>query len=344
MDYQSLLHWFKQHARPLPWREHYRPYEVILSEYMLQQTQIKTALPYFHRWIKKWPDWKSLASAKEDEVLKLWEGLGYYQRARRLHELAIHVVTQLNSVLPQNEEELIRLPGIGPYTSAAISSIAFNQAAFPIDGNVRRVLSRYYSNSTPSPSPIQDEKFQASLLPIFKKIRKRRELAQAIMELGALICTPKKTQCDTCPLHKSCKAFALQQVDHFPIKKSKQKFETLSISFCWVVKDTKVLLRKRPAKGRFPHQWEAPNIEHPLNKEGKNKLLAWLKIKKMVEHPSFKRNFTKYKVTWYPYSFQTKNFQCFDSFEWIPIQDALHLNLIPVMGKNLKELKKIFFN
>jgi len=336
-DAKSLLTWFSKHARPLPWREHYRPYEVVLSEFMLQQTQVVTALPYYNRWVKRWPNWTSLAAASEHDILNMWAGLGYYQRARRLLSLAQHLVSNNIEELPDDAETLMSYPGLGPYTSAAVAAIAFNKVALPIDGNVRRVLSRYYKNSEMSPSKSQDEFFENQLMPVMNRIQKRRDLAQALMELGASHCSPRKPDCENCPLQKSCAMSDPQEALQYPTKKERRKSEALFVSYAWVEKNGHWLLRQRPDKGRFPRQWEPPQVEastEQLSFELLQQALPQLNLKLVSKQ---RRDFTRYKVMWCAFNVKVKvNFKL-EGYQFFDRKSVLNLNLVPVMAMQFKQ-------
>lgn len=335
-DAKSLLKWFSKHARPLPWREHYHPYEVVLSEFMLQQTQVVTALPYYERWLMRWPNWTALARAQEQEVLKMWEGLGYYQRARRLHSLAQYLAAHKIEELPKDRDALMAYPGLGPYTSAAVASIAFNQVALPIDGNVRRVLSRYYRHSGQSPGKEQDAFFEAQLLPVMKKVKKRRDLAQALMELGASHCSPRKPNCELCPLNSSCAMEGPEEALDFPIKKPRQKPEPLYISYIWLERNGEFLLKQRPPKGRFPHQWEPPSVEASQEEESRTKLMSLISNTKCRSMESYRRDFTRFKVTWCPYISVNKRNKSLEGYQFFSSDEILNMNLVPVMLKDFK--------
>lgn len=306
---------------------------------MLQQTQIDTALPYFRRWVARWPDWMSLAGANENEVQKMWSGLGYYQRCQRLLKLARVVEQEHNGNMPEEGEQLISLPGIGPYTSEAIAAIAFNRPAFPIDGNVRRVLSRFFAESSVSPSAVQDDFFKEQMLPEFKKTKLRRELAQALMELGALVCKPKKAHCDVCPLGSSCAAFKSDQVELLPNRKKRQKSSPLYLYFCWVFNEKgEVLLRQRQKKGRFAGLWEPPNVEESTSDEAESGLPELLQSEKTIPLESFRRDFTSYKVTWKPHILEVDEKYHLKSFTWINSIEVAGLNLVPVMHRHFEEM------
>jgi A/G-specific adenine glycosylase len=330
----SLLKWFKQHARDLPWRQNYDPYQVLISEMMLQQTQIVTALPYFNKWVNKWPNFNSLADATEEEVLHAWEGLGYYQRARRLHQLARTLKTEFAGILPMKEDELLQLPGLGPYTAAAVSAIAYNQSSFPIDGNVRRVLSRFFCEDTPSPHPRQDAFFFAEILPSFKKTTKKRELAQAFMELGATVCSPKKPDCANCPIQKQCASSSPETALNYPKKKKKTKPKPLHLCYVWVITPHGVLLRQRPPDGRFPAQWEPLCVESPSEEKSKRQLQGLLGPLKVQWLPPFRRDFTTFHVQWHE-GYCSSDTIANIGKEYSPFKpsEVQGLNLVPVMAK-----------
>ena len=195
---RKLLGWFSRNARPLPWRKHYRPYEVWVSEMMLQQTQVATALPYYTRWMRTFPTLKSLAQADLQKVLKLWQGLGYYSRARNLHASAQEILQRYNGIFPEDYTNILSLKGIGRYSAGAIASIAFNQDRPIVDGNVLRVLSRIFAITKPIDDPKNQPLFwrlQESLIPQGNA----RYFNQTLMELGALICTNQNPLCGRCP-------------------------------------------------------------------------------------------------------------------------------------------------
>ncbi len=248
---QQILNWFDSNKRDLPWRvEPRNPYYTWLSEIMLQQTTVGTVIPYFHQFIQKWPTLSSLASASLDDVLILWQGLGYYSRARNLHKCALH----LSKEFPSSEAELLKLPGIGPYTAAAIASIAFQQRAVAVDGNVIRVMARYLALSKPKPV---DEVRKALFLLLPKS--RYGDFTEGLMELGALICRPKNPLCQNCPIQKGCKAYRLKKMDTYPIKQIKTKLPTrYAQAFIITRKDGAILLRKRPPKGLLAGMMEVP--------------------------------------------------------------------------------------
>lgn len=247
----KLLAWYDREKRELPWRTDIKnPYYIWLSEIMLQQTTVATVIPYFLSFIQKWPTLQNLATASLDEILTQWQGLGYYSRARNLHKCA----HELARTFPTHENDLLKLPGIGPYTAAAIASIAFDQQAVAVDGNVVRVMSRYLA--IPTPKPV--EEVRQNLKKLFPK-KRCGDFTQALMELGALICRPKTPSCNSCPLQRECKAYRERNVELYPLKLSKPKIPTrYTTAFIMKREDGAILLRKRPPSGLLGGMMEVP--------------------------------------------------------------------------------------
>ena len=217
-----LLRWFDQYGRKtLPWQHPGTPYQVWLSEIMLQQTQVTTVIPYFHRFIQTFPSIDDLAKAEEDHVLALWAGLGYYSRARSLHRTAQIIAHEYHGEWPRTLDKLIALPGIGPSTAAAISSQAFHQATPILDGNVKRVLCRYFMVEG-IPEKAQNKKKLWAFAQACMSTTRCKDYTQAIMDLGATCCTNSQPQCTTCPLKRTCAAFLADRVHEFPYKKIKK--------------------------------------------------------------------------------------------------------------------------
>ncbi len=253
----DLLCWYGEAARKLPWRETRDPYRILLSEIMLQQTQVDTVIPYYHRFLKAFPSLHSLAHAPLDRVLKLWEGLGYYSRARNLHALAQAVSKDRGGCLPSNFEELIELPGIGRYTAGAVLSIAFHQDYPVVDGNVQRVLARYFlveDDITLSETQRHMWKLASSLVPHGKA----GDFNQALMELGALICVPRNPHCPVCPLSHSCRARRQKRQNELPVKKRKAPTPHFDIGAGVIWRGRKILIAQRPLKGLLGGLWEFP--------------------------------------------------------------------------------------
>lgn len=262
---KALLDWYDRHARQLPWRappHSGRPtpaYRVWLSEIMLQQTTVATVGPYFEKFLSLWPTVEDLAAASQDQVLHAWAGLGYYSRARNLHKCAQVVVAEHQGIFPATEDALLTLPGIGPYTAAAITSIAFDRKATVMDGNVERVIARYFAIKTPLPAAKKELKQLAGELTPNKR---PGDYAQAVMDLGATTCTPRNPSCSRCPLAKNCRALDQDIVETLPARLPKKKKPTRRGTAFWLTrKDGAIWLRKRPEKGLLASMMEIPSTE-----------------------------------------------------------------------------------
>ena len=295
----QLLAWYRRHARGLPWREPpgtlADPYRVWLSEIMLQQTTVAAVGPYFERFIARWPTVQALAAAPREEVLKAWAGLGYYARARNLHACAVAVAVDHGGRFPDTEEGLRALPGIGAYTAGAIAAIAFGHRAAAIDGNVERVIARAFAIDTPLPAAkpeIRDEVL--ALVPDDAP----GDFAQALMDLGATICTPKRLNCMICPWAEDCEGLKQGIAELLPRKKAKSAVpERHGAAFLVTREDGAVLLRRRPDKGLLGGMMEVPStawasalpadpaVEAPIK-------ARWTRSGKAIEH-----TFTHFHLT-----------------------------------------------
>ena len=259
----DLLAWYDRHRRKLPWRvlpgETPDPYRVWLSEIMLQQTTVRAVGPYFARFTARWSDVRALAAAPLDDVLKLWAGLGYYARARNLHACAKAVVERHGGCFPQSQEGLAALPGIGPYTAAAIAAIAFDAPAAAIDGNVERVVARLFAVEEFFPAAKPDiRRLTEGLVPA----KRAGDFAQALMDLGATICTPKKPACALCPWMGTCAARARGDPETFPLKAPKKEGRLRrGAAFVVIRADGFVLVRSRPPTGLLGGMTEVPTNE-----------------------------------------------------------------------------------
>lgn len=252
----SLLRWFDRHQRSMPWRDRPTPYRVWISEIMLQQTQVATALPYFQRFMRHFPSIRKLASASEQDVLKAWEGLGYYTRARNLHQAAKVIANNHRGRLPRTAATLRELPGIGPYSAAAIASIVFDEPIPCIDGNVIRVFTRFLGILQESRSPHVRKQIDRYLRPYMHT--RPGDINQGMMELGALICRPTKPSCTTCPLRKFCVALKTNRVNMLPIRKRSAPTPHYDVAAARVQKAGRLLLVKRPSKGLLGGLWGFP--------------------------------------------------------------------------------------
>ncbi len=257
-----LLDWYDRHRRRLPWRaaagERADPYRVWLSEIMLQQTGVKMVGPYFEKFLARWPDVAALGRASLDDVLRMWAGLGYYSRARNLHACAVAVLREHDGAFPNTEDGLRQLPGIGPYTARAIGAIAFDVQTMPVDGNIERVVSRLYAVEEPLPraKPRIQELASTLLGPA-----RAGDSAQALMDLGSSICTPKKPACALCPLNEDCAASLRGDQETFPRKAPKKSGELRRGAAFIVTRGAELLVRSRPEKGLLGGMTEVPGSE-----------------------------------------------------------------------------------
>ncbi|MEI7849648.1 MAG: A/G-specific adenine glycosylase [Chloroflexota bacterium] len=250
-----ILNWYKENARVLPWRGHADPYAVWVSEIMLQQTRVESVIPYFERWMTLFPSIEALAQASEQVLLSAWEGLGYYSRVRNLHKAAKIILSELSGQLPSDAKQLIKLPGIGRYTAAAIASIAFNQDLATLDGNLRRVFARVFDVSLPADSHA-GEKILWDLAQSQLPVGFAGEYNQALMDLGSAICIPKKPLCLLCPLKDIC--LSRHDPEKRPVLKPKATIPHKQKMAAVIIQDEKVLLALRPSKGLLGGMWEFP--------------------------------------------------------------------------------------
>lgn len=285
----ALLAWYDRHRRKLPWRARpgapADPYRVWLSEIMLQQTTVKAVAPYYARFLARWPDIAALAAAPLDDVLKAWAGLGYYARARNLHACARAVVERHRGEFPTNEAALRTLPGIGAYTAAAIAAIAFDRQASPVDGNIERVIARLYAIDTPLPAAKPQIARRAQAL---TPLRRAGDFAQAMMDLGATLCSPKTPACVLCPWSENCAAHRRGEAELFPRRMPKRE-GALRRGAAFVVQraDGFILVRSRPAKGLLGGMTEVPTTEWTTDFDAEHALrgapqFAAAKAKKIV--------------------------------------------------------------
>lgn len=255
-----LINWYNKHKRALPWREGRDPYRIWLSEILLQQTRVAQGLPYYFRFLESFPDIKALASASEKEVLRLWQGLGYYSRARNLHFTAKTVVSEYKGQMPGSFEALLKLKGIGRYTAAAIASFAYDEKVAVVDGNVYRVLSRVFGVKEDIASPAGQKIFQ-ELANYLLPDTDSSTYNQAIMEFGALHCTPQKPSCEECPLAYMCYAFAKGEQSSLPVKLKKTAKTDRYFHYLAFQSGTKYLMKERTGKGIWQGLYEFPLVE-----------------------------------------------------------------------------------
>lgn len=259
---RSLEQWFESSARDLPWRLDTRdPYHALVSEFMLQQTQVSRVIEKYEPFIARFPTVESLASAHEDEVLALWAGLGYYRRARMLHACAKSIVDLHGGQVPQSIEDLESLPGVGRYTAGAIASMVFNQRAAIVDGNVTRVLMRLHNRETPQTDKDTVVWAWQRAQELVDASSKPGAFNESMMELGATICTPKNIRCDQCPVQRSCQAFAMGTTESVPLPKPRAKQKSMYCAVAIVEHDGAILLEQRPAIGMWSNMFQTPTLE-----------------------------------------------------------------------------------
>jgi A/G-specific adenine glycosylase len=326
-----LLSWFEQHQRRLPWRDDSRPYYVWLSEVMLQQTQVATVIPYFERFVRAFPDIPTLAAADQQAVLKLWEGLGYYSRARNLHRTARLLVAQHGGELPEDTNELRRLPGFGPYTTAAVGSIAFGRPLSVVDANVLRVFSRFWGIETDVNRPGARTALQARLAP-FIAAAPAAVFNQAMMEVGALVCRPQAPRCDACPLQADCVAFHTGRTAELPVKSARKPVPHYQVVAGIVWKDGKFLLARRrqdqmlgglwvfPGGRSKPDQAPADTLRREIREE--TGMRVWVGFPYCrVEH-----GYTHFRITLTAYRCQWRSGEAkalaSDEVCWVGLQDV----------------------
>lgn len=259
--YNSLIQWYLQNKRDLPWRNTTNPYAIWLSEIMLQQTRVAQGLPYFLAFTTSFPTVFDLANADEEQVLKLWQGLGYYSRARNLHNTAKYVAFELGGIFPDNYKNLLQLKGVGEYTAAAIASFSYNEVVPVVDGNVFRVLSRYFDIETDIASSGAKKEFTELARELIPKDRPAL-FNQAIMEFGALQCVPKNPDCEICVLNSGCLALQKNKVSKLPVKLKKTKVRNRYFNYLVFSDDNQhYIVRKRTEKGIWHNLYEFPLIE-----------------------------------------------------------------------------------
>ena len=344
---ENLISWYKKNKRNLPWRKNVNdenyPYKVMVSEFMLQQTGVSTVIPYFENFINRWPTIVSLACAREEDILLAWQGLGYYRRARNLLKSAKQICNQYDSKVPTSLEELQSLPGIGVYASGAIRSIAFDKKAVAVDGNVKRVLARYYGFSGRLD---QNEKLINEQASKCCPDKSNRQYTQAVMEHGALVCTPKVTKCGVCVLSSKCYSYKNKIVDQIPEPKLKTKKQKLNcISFLSLKGDREVLLKKRPKNAILGNQWELPSTNWSKTKHKFDKNLCPIPSKHWNKLDiNFTHKFSHIDLSCSVYFSDTdssKKLRSNDEYKWINLRDISNYPVTTMSLKTLNELNLI---
>lgn len=299
---RALLKWYRKEARDLPWRKTQDPYKIWVSEIMLQQTRVDQGLPYYHRFLETFPTIEALAAATDDAVMKRWEGLGYYTRARNLHKAAQLVVEKYNGALPQKVELLRLLPGIGKYTAGAIASIAFGERAPILDGNVKRILSRIFNLDASIDLPETEKELWAMAETLVPR-KDPGDFNQAMMELGARLCSPKNPNCEVCPVQSHCEAYELGVQKERPVRNPKKAIPHQEIVVAVLQRDGLYLIGKRPAKGLLGGLWEFPGgkvepgetHQQALTRQCKEELSLKVKVGGLIA--SVNHAYTHFRIT-----------------------------------------------
>ena len=301
-----ILKWYAHHARDLPWRGHLDPYAVWVSEIMLQQTRVESVIPYFNRWMKSFPTIQDLADATGQDVLLAWEGLGYYSRARNIHTTAKMVVEDYGGYLPDDLNELRKLPGIGKYTAGAIASIAYGKQVAVLDGNIKRVFSRFFNIDLPVNS-VAGEKILWQLAERNLPPDSAGDYNQGLMDLGATICLPRNPICPSCPLWKTCSARVLGVQDQRPMMKLKPNTPHYQVTAAIITRGRKILLAERPSKGLLGGLWEFPggkvergeSLKFCLKREIREELGVEIKVGEQVG--IYHHAYSHFRITLYAF-------------------------------------------
>jgi A/G-specific adenine glycosylase len=297
----KLSSWYRSNCRNLPWRKTHNPYKIWISEVMLQQTQVKTVIPYYHKFIEAFPTIKDLALADQQKVLKMWEGLGYYARARNLLKASNLIVENYEGKIPAAYDEILKVPGVGEYIASAVLSIAFSKPHAVVDGNVKRVLARLFLMNDPV-NQTKSYKTYKQLAQSLLDMKNPGIHNQAVMELGALLCKPVTPDCERCPVINYCKAYTKNKVGEFPVKIKKKPVPVYKIAVGVVVKDNRLLITKRKPEGLLGGLWEFPGGKLKKKEDAKKACKreifeeTGLSIK-VVKHLTFvKHAYTHFKI------------------------------------------------
>ncbi len=346
----SLAKWYRKEKRDLPWRATQDPYYILVSEFMLQQTQVKTVIPYYQRWIKSYPTAQVLAEAREDSVLKHWEGLGYYSRARNLHRSAKMIVEEFHNQVPDTLDKILKLPGVGRYTAGAVLSIAYDQSIPVLDGNVKRVISRLFclpENGANQASENRLWQVAESLIPA----EGAGDFNQALMEIGATVCLPQKPLCLLCPLNTVCQAKRKGVQEQFPPAKIKSATKKIAVSAAVIQRNGKIYIQQRPQKGLMGGLWEFPggklekdeSPEDCLEREIKEELGVQIAIKKKIL--TIKHSYTQFRVTLHVFTCDLKpgriRATSCEEWKWVTLKN---IQQYPFPAANVKILNYLSAN
>ena len=340
----QVLDWFDQHGRKhLPWQQSISPYRVWISEIMLQQTQVTTVIPYFETFMASFPDVRKLASAAEDDVLHHWSGLGYYSRARNLHKAAKMIVNNFGGEFPRSVSELEQLPGIGRSTAGAIASISMGIRAPILDGNVKRVLARYQAvEGWPGTSSVAKELW--AIAEEYTPEQRGANYTQAMMDLGAMVCTRTRPACQLCPLRQSCLAHGMGTETHFPGSKPKKEKPERAVKMLMVVNQFgEVLLEKRPPTGIWGGLWGFPEIQIDDDLSVISQKQTGLELNDFEHWDSFRHTFSHYHLDITPvktFTDYSKQIADGDRWHWFQLDNPSQLGLAAPVTRLMKKLQQ----
>ncbi len=295
-DFTSLIqNWYRLNKRELPWRNENDPYKIWISEIILQQTQVVQGLDYYHKFIDEFPTVFELAKASQQKVLRLWQGLGYYSRARNMHFAAKQIVNDNKGVFPDNYNDIIKLKGVGEYTASAISSMAFNLPHAVVDGNVFRVLSRVFEINTPINSGKGKKEFNLLATKLLD-IKNPSIHNQALMELGALICKPKNPFCESCPLQQKCLSFKHKSFINYPVKTKKVKAKKITIHYLVVTNGKQIVIKQRGENDIWQGLYDFPITDTPPNNAQLDVELKHILTHRIIQAKFWRTDFNNYQL------------------------------------------------
>lgn len=338
----QLLGWYPSHARDLPWRKDQDPYHVWLSEIMLQQTRVEAVKGYYHRFLETLPKISDLAEVPDDHLLKLWEGLGYYNRARNLKKAAIVVMEDFGGKFPKTYEEIVSLPGIGEYTAGAIASICFDLPVPAVDGNVLRVYTRVMEDDSVIDKQSTKKAVAEALIPAYHKNQQTGYcgmLTQSLMELGATVCVPNGApNCPKCPLQDICLANANDSWEKYPVRQEKKGRQLVDMTVFVLRCEDKIAIRKRQQKGLLHGMWELPNVESILvEQQAADQATAW---QVTPEHLQLKHQYTHIFThkEWRMTAYYLSCLQMSGDFEWVTMEELEKDKAVPSAFRPFIEL------
>lgn len=346
MDNQELVklkNWFLQIKRVLPWRENINPYRVWISEIMLQQTRVSTVVPYFMRWMEVFPNVEILAASSLEKVIKLWEGLGYYSRARSIHKTAQIIALKYKGVFPTTIQELEKLPGIGSYTSRALLCFTSKMPVAPVDGNVTRVLARVYSIPLDITTVSAKKELQILADQLVVEDDNPHIIGEGLIELGALVCQ-KIPLCSDCPIQSGCSSFRKNRVMDFPVKKSKIANTALDRSVFLIIHNESILVRKETGTKIMADLWQLPYIEGIVNGQDVTEMIDKQFGLRVIQTYPFARevqSFTRYRVSLYPIQCIVEKKHPIRLYNWVSLENVGHLSFC---SGHRRILQKMFSN